>query len=170
MLKKTIWRLTHVTCLERVVQSSLCCLKTKWLSLRWRYQALFIKYWRIEVIDVRIVYFDYIHVCFNLGMMSSVCWVDTGKCQNIGRVEVWLSDGATHCHTEFWSDILFTGRAESSLVLLLCDCTRWRCCVSVSCNWQDPDLIDNIIILHTMPGPGDTTPCHGLNELKHFEF
>ena len=88
------------------------------------YQALFIKYWRIEVIDVRIVYFDYIHVCFNLGMMSSVCWVDTGKCQNIGRVEVWLSDGATHCHTEFWSDILFTGRAEMRAV---CCC----CCVIV---------------------------------------
>ena len=91
------------------------------------------KYWRnCKVIDMRIVYFDYIHVCFNLGMMSSVCWVDTGKCQNIGRVDVWLSDGATHCHTEFWSDILFTGRAESSLLLLLCDCTVYALAGAVS--------------------------------------
>ena len=49
-------------------------------------------------------------------MISSVCWVDTGKCQNIGRVDVWLADGATHCrHTEFRNDILFAGRAESTL-------------------------------------------------------
>ena len=105
---------------------------------------------------MRIVYFDYTTTCMFQPWNDILCVLSryrkVSKYWESGCLIGWWSHPLSHRILKRYS-VYWASREHSAC----CCCvivSAGRCCVSVSCNWQDPDLIDNIIILHTQPGPG----------------
>ena len=77
-----------------------------------------------------------------------------------GSLIGWWSHPLSHRILKRYSVYWASREQSAAAAVWLYGVRAGRCCVSVSCNWQDPDLIDNIIILHTQPGPGTLPRAH----------